>query len=154
MSSKADGVVVVLVVIVWWLKLWGRTPCMAMCARYIIMWYSLSVTCDRFSPVSSTNKTDRHDTTEILLKVALDTINQTLFCVFNTTFNNISAISWRSVLLVEETGVHGEENHRPVASHCKVYHIMLYWVDLAGAGFKIEYSSPDWDSNSQTALTA
>ena len=25
--------------------------------------------------------------------------------VFNTTFNNISVISWRSVLLVEETGV-------------------------------------------------
>jgi len=36
--------------------------------------------------------------------------------VFNATFNNISAISWWSVLLVEETGV-PEENHRPVASH-------------------------------------
>ena len=36
--------------------------------------------------------------------------------VFNATFNNISAISWRSVLLMEETGVPGE-NHRPVASH-------------------------------------
>jgi hypothetical protein len=34
--------------------------------------------------------------------------------VFNTTFNNISAISWRSVVLVEETGVPGE-NHRPDA---------------------------------------
>ena len=29
-----------------------------------------------FSPVSSTNKTDRHDITEILLKVALNIINQ------------------------------------------------------------------------------
>jgi hypothetical protein len=29
------------------------------------------------SPVSSTNKTDRHDITEILLKVALNTIKQT-----------------------------------------------------------------------------
>jgi len=29
------------------------------------------------TPVSSTNKTDRHDVTEILLKVALNTINQT-----------------------------------------------------------------------------
>ena len=38
------------------------------------------------------------------------------FMVFNATFNNISVISWQSVLLVEETGVHGE-NHRPVASH-------------------------------------
>ena len=36
--------------------------------------------------------------------------------VFNATFNNISVISWRSILLVEETGVPGE-NHRPVASH-------------------------------------
>jgi len=36
--------------------------------------------------------------------------------VFNTTFNNISVISWRSVLLVEESGGPGE-NHRPVASH-------------------------------------
>ena len=30
--------------------------------------------------------------------------------VFNTTFNNISAISWR------ETGVSGD-NHRPAANH-------------------------------------
>ena len=36
--------------------------------------------------------------------------------VYNTTFNYISAISWRSVLFVEETGVTGE-NHRPAASH-------------------------------------
>jgi len=28
----------------------------------------------------------------------------------------ISVISWRSVLLVEETGIPGE-NHRPAASH-------------------------------------
>ena len=36
--------------------------------------------------------------------------------VFNTTFNNISVISWRSVLLVEKNGVPGE-NHQPVVSH-------------------------------------
>jgi hypothetical protein len=34
--------------------------------------------------------------------------------VFNATFNNISVISRRSVLLVEETGVPGE-NHTPAA---------------------------------------
>jgi hypothetical protein len=38
------------------------------------------------------------------------------FIVFNTTFNNISFISWRSVLWVEKSGVHGE-NHWPAASH-------------------------------------
>jgi hypothetical protein len=36
--------------------------------------------------------------------------------VFNTTFNNISFISWRSVLLVEDTEVTGE-NNGPVAIH-------------------------------------
>ena len=34
--------------------------------------------------------------------------------VFNGTFNNISVISWWSVLLVEETAV--TEENRPVAS--------------------------------------
>jgi len=51
------------------------------------MWLSLSVICGRwwFSlgiPVSSTNKTDCHDITEILLKVALNTI------ISNLTFIN------------------------------------------------------------------
>jgi len=31
--------------------------------------------------------------------------------VFNTTFNNISVISWQSILLVEANGVPGK-NHR------------------------------------------
>jgi hypothetical protein len=38
------------------------------------------------------------------------------FMVSIATFGNILVISWRSVLLVEETGVQ-RENHRPVASH-------------------------------------
>ena len=37
--------------------------------------------------------------------------------VFNVTFNNISAILWRSVLLVEETRVPGETlSHNVVSS--------------------------------------
>jgi hypothetical protein len=44
------------------------------------------------------------------------------FMVFNATFNNISVISWRSVLLVEETG----ENHQHVASHWQILsHIVV-----------------------------
>jgi len=38
------------------------------------------------------------------------------FMVFNATFNTISVISWRSVLLVEENGV-PREYHRPITSH-------------------------------------
>ena len=36
--------------------------------------------------------------------------------VFNATFNNIAVILWRSVLLVEETGVPAE-NYQPASSH-------------------------------------
>jgi hypothetical protein len=54
------------------------------CTRYNIMWWGLSVTCDRlvvFSGYSgsSTNKTDCHIITEILFKVALNTITLTLY---------------------------------------------------------------------------
>ena len=54
--------------------------------------------------------------------------------VFNATFNNISIISWRSVLLVEETGGPGE-NHRPVASHWSTLSHNV--VHLAWMGFEL-----------------
>ena len=44
----------------------------------------------------------------------LSTINRARVMVFNVTFNNISAISWLSVLLVE-TGVPGE-NHKSLTN--------------------------------------
>jgi hypothetical protein len=58
--------------------------------------------------------------------------------VFNATFNNISVISWRSILLMEETGV-PRENHRPAASHWPTssHHIMLYRVHLVWAVFEL-----------------
>ena len=42
--------------------------------------------------------------------------NAFLLYVSSGYINNISVISWRSVLLVGETGV-SRENHQPVASH-------------------------------------
>jgi hypothetical protein len=49
--------------------------------------------------------------------------------MLNATFNNISAMSWQSVLLVEETVGPGE-NHRPAVSH---------WQNLS---HNVSYTSP------------
>ena len=46
------------------------------------------------------------------------------FFMLNATFNNISAISWRPVLVVEEVGVPGE-NHRPWTS-VDVFFMFVY----------------------------
>jgi hypothetical protein len=39
-----------------------------------------------------------------------------ILMVLNATYNNISVISWQSILLVEENGGPGE-NHRPTANN-------------------------------------
>ena len=52
-------------------------------------------------------------------------LNGVLFMVLNTTFNNISVISWRSVLLMEETGVSIEVSKLLQVTD-RLYHIILY----------------------------
>ena len=47
--------------------------------------------------------------------------------VLNATLNNISAIELRSVLLVDETGVHGE-NSWPATSNCIFKLLLLRWT--------------------------
>ena len=53
--------------------------------------------------------------------------------VFNTTFNNISVISWRQVLLLEETTVGTD---LPQVTD-KLYLVMLYRIHLTWTGLEL-----------------
>jgi len=60
--------------------------------------------------------------------------------VLKATFNNISVILWRSVLLVEETGLPGE-NHRPAAGHLQTlshtYNVVSSTIRIRSHNFSL-----------------
>ena len=61
--------------------------------------------------------------------------------VINATYN-ISVILWRSLLLLEDTRVPGE-NHRLSQVNDKIYCIMLYRVHLPMSGIRTHNVSGD-----------
>jgi hypothetical protein len=72
---------------------------------YLIQQYVIKFIIDLRSVGSFLRVVANKEASELIVRVM----------VFNAIFSNISAISWRSLLLVEETGVSGG-NYRPIAS--------------------------------------
>ena len=69
-----------------WVWIWFRARCTTLCDK-VCQWLATGRWFSPGCPVSSTNKTDRHNITEILLKVALNTIKQTnLFITLKSHF--------------------------------------------------------------------
>jgi len=60
-----------------WVRISIRARCATICDK-VCQWLATGRWFSPGPPVSSTNKTDRYDIAEILLKVALDTIKQTI----------------------------------------------------------------------------
>jgi hypothetical protein len=100
----------------------------------------ITVTTWHFAWSDDTNKANNYNfiIQIFLVFFSISNIQRIRVLVFNTTFNNISVISWLSVLLMEENGV-PRENHRPIASH---------WQILS---HNVVSCTPhhEWDSNSQ-----
>ena len=63
-----------------------------------------------------------------------------LWCLAPLSCFNVSVISWRSVLLVEELGVPGDNLPPVIGKH---YHIKFDQVHLAKSGIRIQNFSND-----------
>ena len=95
----------------------------------------------KFQLQNHRNRDEIYTTNTYILYHSLSWLGFVWFCfiMFNATFNNISAISWRPVLLVEETRVPGE-NHWLVASH---------WQTLS---HNVVSSTPQYERGSNSQL--
>jgi hypothetical protein len=91
-----------------WVRISIRARCTTLCDK-VCQWLATGQWFSQGTPVSSINKTDRHDITEILLKVALNTNKQTTYInkmekpissVPNKKVNLIFFLNWQKVIVI------------------------------------------------------
>ena len=68
-----------------WVRISTRARCTTLCDK-VCQWLATGWWFSPGPPVYSTNKNDRHDRTEILLKVALNTIKQVYFLLLSLLY--------------------------------------------------------------------
>jgi hypothetical protein len=106
-----------------WVRLPLRASCTTLCDK-VCQWLATGLWVSLCPPVSSTNKTYRHDIAEILLKVALNTIrptNQQLLFVSMSSgnFSIKFLILWNNLFLRSVCG--------PLYMHHVLWFYCRYW---------------------------
>ena len=65
--------------------------------------------------------------------------------VFNATFNNISVVSWRSVLLVEETGVQAPDRTIDLEIRGLLYYKFFKLISVSPKNCKKEHETSSFN---------
>ena len=97
-----------------WVRIRIKARCTTLCDQ-VCQWLATGRWFSPGPPVSSINKTDRHDMNEILLKVALNTIKQTiqnLTChkgqIVLSMMMIMATLPWRTVLTLSNNFIYFE----------------------------------------------
>jgi hypothetical protein len=110
-----------------WVQILITARCTTLCDK-VCQWLATGLWFSPGTPVSSTSKTDRHDITEILLKVVLNTINL-----------NLKGSIFILFLAVLHLTVTWHEDHCTIdwVIHTLRTFLLLYRVHLVQVGFEL-----------------
>jgi hypothetical protein len=102
-----------------WVRISLRARCTTLCDK-VCQWLATGQWFSLGPPVSFTNKIDRHDIIEILLKVALNTMKQTITC------HKSSLNRFRKIIVINHVCCHNSK-YSLILHHVKI--LLYQWRD-------------------------